>query len=120
MRYCRVLRGGSDSSASLICCAVIPSGCCPAASDARHIVSHTRVTEPRRVTVATGRPADHQARDPHPEEGAILQAAPELADYISGLKKRGPRLVVLALRQLFLNAPYHCAPYIARQRIHAV
>ena len=73
--------------------------------DARHIVSHTRVpeTEPRRVTVAQHRPPRGQGikrRDPHPEEGAILQAAPELADYISGLKKRGPRLVVLALRQL--------------------
>ena len=73
--------------------------------DARHIVSHTRVpeTEPRRVTVAAHRPPRGQGikrRDPHPEEAAILQAAPELADYISGLKQRGPRVLVVALRQL--------------------
>ena len=31
-RYCRVRRGGADSSAALICCAVMPSGCCRTAS----------------------------------------------------------------------------------------
>ncbi len=31
-RYCRARRGGADSSAALICCAVMPSGCCRTAS----------------------------------------------------------------------------------------
>jgi hypothetical protein len=38
--------------------------------------------------------------DPHPEEKTILQTAPELADYLAALKKRGHRYLTLALRQL--------------------
>ena len=38
--------------------------------------------------------------DPHPEEQAIVTAAPELADYVVGLKQRSRKVVTLALRQL--------------------
>ena len=38
--------------------------------------------------------------DPHPEEKAIVTAAPELADYVAGLKQRSRKVVTLALRQL--------------------
>ena len=38
--------------------------------------------------------------DPHPEEQAIVAAAPELADYVAGLKQRSRKVVTLALRQL--------------------
>jgi hypothetical protein len=38
--------------------------------------------------------------DPHPEESAILTAAPELAEYVAGLKQRSRKVVTLALRQL--------------------
>jgi len=39
-------------------------------------------------------------RDPHPEEKAILTAAPELTDYVAGLKERSRKVITLALRQL--------------------
>ena len=73
--------------------------------DARHIVTHTRVVEPqnRRITRAEHRPPRGQGikrRDPHPEEQAILEAAPELADYVAALKQRGRKVLVVALRQL--------------------
>jgi len=38
--------------------------------------------------------------DPHPEEQAIVTAAPELADYVAGLKQRSRKVITLALRQL--------------------
>jgi hypothetical protein len=38
--------------------------------------------------------------DPHPEEQAIVTAAPELAGYVVGLKQRSRKVVTLALRQL--------------------
>ena len=41
-----------------------------------------------------------QRPDPHPEEKAIVAAAPELADYVVGLKQRSRKVVTLALRQL--------------------
>ena len=48
----------------------------------------------RRAASETPRP------DPHPEEKAIVTAAPELADYVAGLKQRSRKVVTLALRQL--------------------
>ena len=73
--------------------------------DARHIVTHKRVAEGdyQRITLAQHRPPRGQGikrTDPHPEEQAILQAAPELADYLVALKKRGRRYLTIALRQL--------------------
>lgn len=73
--------------------------------DARHIVTHHRVPEGeyQRITLAEHRPPRGQGikrTDPHPEEQAILQAAPELAEYLAALKKRGHRYLTIALRQL--------------------
>jgi hypothetical protein len=87
--------------------------------DPRQIVTHPRVpeTEPRRVTLPAHRPPRGQGikrRDPHPEEQALLKTAPELAGYIAGLRKRGPRIVVLALRQLLrMVREYPRAPLAA-------
>jgi transposase len=73
--------------------------------DPRHIVTHPRVPEgeSQRITLAEHRPPRGQGikrTDPHPEEQAILQTAPELADYLAALKKRGHGYLTLALRQL--------------------
>ena len=73
--------------------------------DPRHIVTHQRVPEGeyQRITLAQHRPPRGQGikrTDPHPEEQALLQAVPELADYLAALKKRGHRYLTIALRQL--------------------
>jgi len=73
--------------------------------DARRLVTHRRIAEAeqQRVTLAEHRPPRGQrdARpDPHPEEKAIVAAAPELADYVAGLKQRSRKVVTLVLRQL--------------------
>jgi hypothetical protein len=73
--------------------------------DARRLVTHRRIAEAehQRITLAGHRPPRGQrvARpDPHPEENAILTAAPELAEYVAGLKQRSRKIVTLALRQL--------------------
>jgi hypothetical protein len=72
--------------------------------DARHLVTHERIPEAehQRVLLAAHRPPRGQGQRPaaHPEESLILNAAPELTDYVAGLKKHSPKLVVLALRQL--------------------
>jgi hypothetical protein len=55
------------------------------------------------VTLAEHRPPrGHGVRrgHPHPEEKAIVTAAPELAEYVAGLKQRSRKIVKLALRQL--------------------
>jgi hypothetical protein len=73
--------------------------------DARRLVTHRRVVEPerQRVTLAEHRPPRghgvHRGH-PHPEEKAIVAAAPELAEYVAGLKQRSRKIVKLALRQL--------------------
>jgi hypothetical protein len=73
--------------------------------DARRMVSHRRIAEAehQRITLSEHRPPRGQRAprpDPHPEENAILTAAPELADYVAGLKQRSRKVVTLALRQL--------------------
>jgi transposase len=73
--------------------------------DARRLVTHRRIVEAehQRVTLAEHRPPRGQRTprpDPHPEENAILTAAPELADYVAGLKQHSRKVVTLALRQL--------------------
>src|SRR6516165_3130179 len=73
--------------------------------DARRLVTHRRLAEAeyQRITLAEHRPPRGQRPsrpDPHPEEKAILSAAPELAEYVAGLKQRGRKVVTLALRQL--------------------
>jgi hypothetical protein len=73
--------------------------------DARRLVTHRRLAEAehQRVMLAEHRPPRGQRAlrpDPHPEEKAIVTAAPELADYVAGLKQRSRKVVTLALRQL--------------------
>ena len=73
--------------------------------DARRLVTHRRIAEAeqQRVTLAEHRPPRSQRAprpDPHPEENTILAAAPELAEYVAGLKQRSRKVITLALRQL--------------------
>jgi len=73
--------------------------------DARRLVAHRRVAEAehQRIMLAGHRPPRGQGAprpDPHPEEQAIVTAAPELAEYVAGLKQRSRKLVTLVLRQL--------------------
>ncbi|HEX8811914.1 MAG TPA: IS21 family transposase, partial [Terracidiphilus sp.] len=73
--------------------------------DARRLVTHRRIAEAehQRVMLAEHRPPRGQRDmrpDPHPEEKAIVTAAPELTDYVVGLKQRSRKAVTLALRQL--------------------
>jgi hypothetical protein len=71
----------------------------------RNLVSHKRVIDAlgQRITLPHHRPPRGQGikrRAPHPEEQAILRAAPEIREYVTNLKQRSRKLVVLALRQL--------------------
>ncbi len=73
--------------------------------DARNLVVHQRVVESegQRVTLTEHRPPRGQGvkrPDVHPEEKAILETTPEIADYVAALKKHSRKLTVLALRQL--------------------
>jgi hypothetical protein len=73
--------------------------------DTRHIVTHQRMPagECHRITLPAHRPPRGQGikrSDPAPDEQAILQTAPELADYVAALKKHGHRYRTLVLRQL--------------------
>lgn len=73
--------------------------------DLRSIVTHRRIAEPQqqRITLPEHRPPRGEGikrSDPHPEEHAILKAAPEIADYLQALKQRSRKYLVVALRQL--------------------
>jgi transposase len=72
--------------------------------DARRIVTHTRLlTTDQRVTLREHRlPRGEGVKrsDPHPEEQAILNAAPEIAPYVKDLKHKGRKVIGLALRHL--------------------
>ena len=73
--------------------------------DARRMVTHRRIAEAtyQRVMLAGHRPPRGQKSsrpDPHPEEQAIVTAAPELAGYVAELKQHSRKMVTLALRQL--------------------
>ena len=87
--------------------------------DARNSVTHERVAEAeyQRITLAAHRPprgASSPRPNPHPEEQLILQAAPEITDYVTALKQRSRKLVVLALRQLLrLVRDYPREPLLA-------
>jgi hypothetical protein len=76
--------------------------------------------EHQRITVAAHRPtrgATSPRPNPHPEEQLILQAAPEIGDYLTALKQRSRKLVVLALRQLLrLVRDYPREPLLAAVR----
>jgi hypothetical protein len=90
--------------------------------DARHIVTHERAVTPlhQRITLAAHRPprgAGIKRSDPHPEEKAIIDAAPETALYVAALKQKGRKVVVLALRQLLrLLREYPREPFLAAVR----
>ncbi len=59
--------------------------------------------------------------DPHPEEKAIVAAAPELAEYVAGLKQRSRKMITFALRQLLrLVREYPREPLLgaAREAAH--
>jgi hypothetical protein len=90
--------------------------------DARNQVSHPRVAEAehQRITVAAHRPPRGPSSprpNPHPEEQLIVQSVPEIADYVSALKQRSRKLVVLALRQLLrLVRDYPHEPLLAAVR----
>jgi transposase len=87
--------------------------------DARHIVTHARAVTPlsQRVTLAAHRPprgAGVKRSDPHPEEKAIVEAAPETALYVAALKQKSRKVVAFALRQLLrLLREYPREPFLA-------
>ena len=73
--------------------------------DARRMVTHTRMLTPfpQRITLSEHKPPRGEGvkrSDPHPEEQALIQAAPEIALYVAALKQKGRKVVALALRQL--------------------
>ena len=87
--------------------------------DARHIVTHDRALTPlsQRITLAEHRAPRGEGvkrNDPHPEEQALIDTAPEIAPYISALKQKGRKVVALALRQLLrLLREYPREPFLA-------
>jgi hypothetical protein len=87
--------------------------------DPRHIVAHDRVLTPlpQRITLAEHRAPRGSGvkRDSHPEETALVGAAPEIAPYISDLKQKSRKAVLtLALRQLLrLLREYPRGPFLA-------
>jgi len=61
--------------------------------DARHLVTHQRALTPQsqRITLAEHKPPRGEGvkrSDPHPEERAMVKAAPEIAAYVTALKQR--------------------------------
>ena len=90
--------------------------------DARNIVTHARAAtaQPQRITLAEHKPPRGEGvkrGDPHPEEQAILAAAPELAEYVAAVKRRGRKVIALALRQLLrLVKEYPREPLLAAVR----
>ena len=71
--------------------------------DRRHLITHRRLedAEHRHVMLAEHRPPRGVKRpDPPPEEAQILKGVPEIAGYVTALKKNSRKLLVLALRQL--------------------
>ena len=90
--------------------------------DARHLVTHERAVTPQnqRITLAAHRPPRGEGvkrSDPHPEEQALVEAAPEVAPYVAALKQKGRKVVALALRQLLrLLREYPREPFLAAVR----
>ena len=90
--------------------------------DARNLVTHTRIAqaEHQRIMLAQHRPPRGQGvqrPDSHPEEKAILEAVPEMADYVAAMKQRGRKAPTLALRQLLrLIKEYPREPLLAAVR----
>lgn len=75
----------------------------------RQSVCHARVIDPigQRITLSEHRPVRGQGikrSDPRPEEKTLSQVVPEIADYITALKRHGRKYMTLALRQLLRMA----------------
>ena len=87
--------------------------------DARHLVRHRRLAEAehQRIRLPGHHPPrgqGHPRPDPHPEEKAILEAVPEMAEYLAALKQRSRKVLTLALRQLWrLVRDYPREPLLA-------
>ena len=87
--------------------------------DARHIVTHDRALTPlhQRIMLAEHRPprgGGIRRVDSHPEEQALIGAAPVIAPYVTDLKQKGRKIVTLALRQLLrLLREYPREPFLA-------
>jgi len=87
--------------------------------DPRHIVAHDRVLTPpnQRIMRAEHRPprgVGVKHSESHPEEKALIEAAPEIAPYISELKQKGRKAITLALRQMLrLLREYPRQPFLA-------
>ncbi len=87
--------------------------------DARNIATHARAAtvQPQRITLAEHKPPRGEGvkrGERHPEEQAILDAAPEIAGYVASLKKKGRKVVAFALRQLLrLVKEYPREPMLA-------
>jgi len=87
--------------------------------DARHLVRHRRLAEAEHQRIRL--PGHHPPRgqglprpDPHPEEKALLEAVPEMAEYLAALKQRSRKVLTLALRQLWrLVRDYPREPLLA-------
>ena len=90
--------------------------------DPRNLVTHTRVVDQQqqRITVPEHRPPRGQGVKrgvPHPDEQAILEAAPELAEYVAALKLHGRKVLGLALRHLLrMVRDYPREPLLAAVR----
>jgi len=87
--------------------------------DARHLVRHRRLAEAehQRIRLPGHHPPHGQGLprpDPHPEEKALLEAVPEMAEYLAALKQRSRKVLTLALRQLWrLVREYPREPLLA-------
>jgi hypothetical protein len=87
--------------------------------DTRHIVAHDRALTPlhQRIMLAEHRPPRVEGakrQDPHTEEQALIEAAPEIAAYVSALKQKSRKVPTLALRQLLrLLREYPREPFLA-------
>jgi hypothetical protein len=87
--------------------------------DPRHIVVHDRVLTPlnHRILRAEHRPprgAGVKRDNPHPEEKALVETAPEIATYLADLKRKGRKTATLALRQMLrLLREYPREPFLA-------
>lgn len=90
--------------------------------DARNIATHRRVIEPLGMRISSEGyhpPREQGAKrpDPHPEEKAILEAAPEIAEYVAAIKQRGRKVQALVLRHLLrLVREYPRGPLVAAVR----
>jgi hypothetical protein len=90
--------------------------------DARKLVTHGRIAEAeyQRILLPQHRPPRGQGlsrTQPHPEEKAILESAPEIAEYVAALKQRSRKVPGVALRQLLrLVREYPREPLVAAVR----